>query len=243
MDALQEGCHLFIEKPLSTNLQEAVDIVGLARGRSLKVAVGHQYRLCPSLAEARRRLEQGAIGKLRLVTATLVRPWLATQQGAEEGWRFDRKVAGGGILADAGDHLIDALLWTTGTAAQEVCVVQDAPETGLDLVTAAAIRLIDGTPVTLSVSGVSAGSLFELNYFGEQGRLRVTDQALEAHDTTGSFHQVPLPSAQESIDGNFVAALVRGAPLCCPADEALDTVRLIEAITRSASTRQFVRLM
>src|SRR6478672_10717427 len=36
MDALQAGCHVFIEKPLSTNLQEAVDIVGLARGRSLK---------------------------------------------------------------------------------------------------------------------------------------------------------------------------------------------------------------
>ena len=51
MDALQAGSHVFIEKPLSTNVQEAADIVGLARGRSLKVAVGHQFRLCPSLAE------------------------------------------------------------------------------------------------------------------------------------------------------------------------------------------------
>ena len=58
MDALQAGCHVFIEKPLSTNVQEAADIVGLARGRSLKVAVGHQYRLCPSLAEARRHLKR-----------------------------------------------------------------------------------------------------------------------------------------------------------------------------------------
>ena len=31
MDALQAGCHVFIEKPLSTNLQEAADIVSLAR--------------------------------------------------------------------------------------------------------------------------------------------------------------------------------------------------------------------
>ena len=81
-----------------------------------KVAVGHQYRLCPSLEEARRRLEQGAIGPLRLVTATLARPWLAAQAGRGKSWRFDRKIAGGGILADAGDHLIDALLWTTGRA-------------------------------------------------------------------------------------------------------------------------------
>jgi len=244
MDALQAGCHVFIEKPLSTNLQEAVDIVGLARGRALKVGVGHQYRLCPSIIEARRRLEQGAIGKLRLVTATLAGPWLATQQGAREGWRFDRKVDGGGILADAGDHLIDALLWTTGRAAQEVCVVQDELEPGLDLVTAAAIRLLDGTPVALAVSGVSPGSLFELNLFGEQGRMRATDQMLEVDDAAGSLrHQVPLPSTTESIDGNFVNALLRGTPLCCPAHEALDTVRLIEAIAQSASARQFVRLI
>ena len=54
MDALQGGCHVFIEKPLSTNPQEAVDIVGVARGRSRKVGVGHQYRLSPSFLEARR---------------------------------------------------------------------------------------------------------------------------------------------------------------------------------------------
>src|SRR5262249_6230645 len=61
MDALQAGCHVFIERPLSTNLQEAADIVGLARARDLKVGVGHQYRLAPSLVEARRRLTQGVI--------------------------------------------------------------------------------------------------------------------------------------------------------------------------------------
>ena len=69
MDALQAGCHVFIEKPLSTNVQEAADIVSLARGRNLKVGVGHQFRLCPSLIEARRRLADGVIGPVRLVTA------------------------------------------------------------------------------------------------------------------------------------------------------------------------------
>jgi predicted dehydrogenase len=59
-DTLQASRHVFIQKPISTNVQEAADIVGLARGRSLKVAVEHQYRLCPSLAEARRHLQEAA---------------------------------------------------------------------------------------------------------------------------------------------------------------------------------------
>src|SRR5579883_3417824 len=78
MDALQAGCHVFIEKPLSTNVQEAVDIVGLAKGRSRKVGVGHQYRLRPTLVEARRRLTSGQIGRPHLITATLAQPWLAS---------------------------------------------------------------------------------------------------------------------------------------------------------------------
>lgn len=242
MDGLQADCHLFIEKPLSTNVQEAADIVGLARGRNRKVGVGHQYRLFSSLVEARRRLSSGAIGPLRLVTATLAQDWLASHSGAENSWRFDPKVSGGGILADTGDQLIDALLWSTGQVAVEAAAVQNRLDSGLDLVTAAAVRLADGTPVTLAISGVSPGPLFELNYFGERGRLRATDQTLLEELGDAPAQAVPLAEAAESIDENFVAAVLTGAPLCCPADEALDTVRLLEAIARSAATGQAVRL-
>jgi predicted dehydrogenase len=242
IDALQAGCHVFIEKPLSTNVQEAADIVGLARGRALKAGVGHQFRLSPSLVEARRRLAAGTIGPLRLVTATLAQPWLATHGGAENSWRLDPQVLGGGMLADAGNHLLDALLWTTGQVAVEVAAVQGRSESGLDVVTAAAVRLADGTPATLAVSGVAPGNLFELTYFGERGRLQVTDHRLVEELGSAPGEELALPEPTESIDGNFVAAVIGDAPLCCPADQALDTVRLLEAVTRSAATGQVARL-
>jgi predicted dehydrogenase len=242
MDALQAGCHVFIEKPLSTNVQEAVDIVGLARGRGRKVGVGQQYRLRPSLVEARRMLAAGTIGRLRLVTATLAQPWLATHGGAENSWRFDPRVAGGGILADAGDHLLDALLWTTNQVAVEAAAVQGRFESGFDVVTAAAIRLADGTPATLAVVGVTPGTLFELTYFGEAGRLHATDTGLVEQRAGAPPRAVELAETNESIDGNFVSAILADQPLCCPADQALDTVRLLEAVSRSAATGQVVSL-
>jgi predicted dehydrogenase len=241
MDALQADCHLFIENPLSTNLQEAVDVAGLARNRNLKVGVGHQFRLRPSLAEARRRVAEGAIGPVRLVTATLAQPWLSAQHSAETSWRFDPN-AGGGMLADAGDHMIDALLWTTGQLAVEASAVQCREASGLDVVTAAALRLADGTAANLGLSGVSAGNLFELTYFGERGWLRATDTVLEEETVAATRREVPLPEPSETIDGNFVSAVVAGTPLCCPADQALETVRLLEGIARSAATGQVVRL-
>lgn len=246
MDALQSDIHVFIEKPLSTNTQEAADVVNLARGRKLKVGVGHQYRLRPSLVEARKRLAADAVGPLRLVTAALAEPWLARQQerGGESSWRFDPKLAGGGLLADAGDHLIDALLWTTGRTPLEVFAVQSRLPSGLDVVTAATIRLQEDVPATVALSGVSQGSLFELNFFGERGRIHATDSLLEIDQGDGSpARRVELPEPSESIDANFLAALRGLGPLCCSAEDALETVRLSEAVARSAATGQVVQLV
>ncbi len=242
MDGLQVGCHVFIEKPLSTNAQEADDIVKLARARERIVGVGHQFRLRPSLIEARTRLRAGSIGAVRLVTATLSTPWLARHQEKADAWRLDPRVSGGGILADVGDHLLDALLWTTGSRAVEVAAFQNRLSPGLDVVTAAAIRLGDGTLATLGLSGICANGLFELTYFGETGRIRVTDAQFAAAIGDGPEEAIGLPASSETIDGDFVAAVSESRPPCCPADQALDTVRLLEAITRSATSGQVVRL-
>ena len=197
MDALQAGCHVFIEKPLSTNPQEADDIVGLARGRGRKVGVGHQYRLAPSLVEARRRLLDGAIGPVRLIQATMAAPWLSTHAGAEDSWRFDPKTSGGGILFDVGDHLVNTLLWTCGQTAIEVLALQERLASGADVVTAAALKLSNGALATLAITGVSLRQLFALSYFGERGRLRATADALTQEWDDGREEIVDFPAPEK----------------------------------------------
>ncbi len=124
-------------------------------------------------------------------------PWLRAA-GAENSWRFDPKVSGGGILADAGDHLLDALLWSTGQVATDVAAVQNRLESGLDLVTAAAIRLADGTPgdvsrlrshsgpLLKSISSVNGGNFGKpkrpcSNNLVTHGRGRSTGQGVREH--------------------------------------------------------------
>jgi len=242
MDALQAGCHVFIEKPLSTNVQEAVDIVNVARTRGRKVAVGHHFRLLSSLVLARRLLAEGSIGRLRLVTATLSQPWLEAHKSPEHAWRFDPRFAGGGILADSGIQLIDALLWTTAQPADLVSAIQAREESGLDVVTTAAIRLADGTLATIAISGVSPGPLFELVYHGETARLRASETTLTSESSDGRMTSIALPEPVGSVDADFVRAVLEGSAPCCPADQALDSVRLLEAMTRSATIGQFVGL-
>ncbi len=95
----------------------------------------------------------------------------------------------------------------------------------------------------MPISGISPEGLFALEYFGELGRLRATDQTLEEERIGTPRRDVALPVSTETIDGNFVAALAHDSALCCPAEQAIDTVRLLEAIARSAATGQVVRLI
>ena len=244
MDGLQAGCHLFIEKPLSTNVQEAVDIASVARVRDRKVAVGHHFRLFPSLIRARAMVAEGSIGTLRLVTATLAQPWLESHRSPEHAWRFDPRFAGGGILADSGIQLVDALLWTTGQAADMVSAIQVRESSGLDLVTTASIRLTGGTLATIAISGVSPDSLFELVFQGETGRLRATrHHARRGRGWWAKWFRLIC----RNRSGSVVAPTSRrrfsdGFPLCCPGEEALNSVRLLEAMARSATIGQFVGL-
>lgn len=242
LDALQAGCHVFVEKPLSTNPQEAMDLVRLARGRGKLVGVGHQYRLRPSLVEIRRRLHDGKIGRVRSAVAVMAAPWLASHGGADQGWRFDPKVSGGGILADAGDHLLDALLWITGRSVSEVAAFQDRLETGLDVVDAVAMKLDSGAVATLVLDGTTSANHFELTFYGDRGAMRATGSSIQTWGPDGVGAPESMDEPSESIDANFVRAVREGASLSCPAEEALETVKLQDAIARSAATGQVVRL-
>ena len=104
-------------------------------------------------------------------------------------------------MADAGDHLIDALLWSTGQKGQEVAAIQSHREPVIDLVTVATIRLTNGTPVALAVSGISSGACFALTYDGQNARLHATDLSLE-QEQAGMVHRLavalPVPRKQST---------------------------------------------
>ena len=61
---LEHGVHIDIEKPLCTNLEEADEVVTLARAKGVQIAVHHQGRLSPYLQAAHQVFKQGRIGKL-----------------------------------------------------------------------------------------------------------------------------------------------------------------------------------
>lgn len=62
--ALAAGAHVYCEKPFTTTLAEADDLLARAAAAQRRIAVAHQGRLAPETLALRRRIEDGALGEL-----------------------------------------------------------------------------------------------------------------------------------------------------------------------------------
>jgi predicted dehydrogenase len=92
--AADHGCHVYMEKPFCRNLTEADQIVQAFEMRHLKLAIAHQSRWAPTLAVARREIQNGLIGQVLEIRA----------RGKE-----DPRRGGGEDLWVLGSHALDLM--------------------------------------------------------------------------------------------------------------------------------------
>jgi predicted dehydrogenase len=64
MAALGAGAHLYMEKPITTTLAEADEILALAEKKKLKIVVAHQMRMGPSVMFLKKQVDGGLLGDL-----------------------------------------------------------------------------------------------------------------------------------------------------------------------------------
>ena len=60
---LQAGKHVFLEKPIAVTLDEADELIALAKKNDLKFTIGYSQRFNPKYAYVRRCIRDGTIGK------------------------------------------------------------------------------------------------------------------------------------------------------------------------------------
>src|SRR5262249_43073886 len=78
-------------------------------------------------------------------------------------------------------------------------------------------------------------ALFALEDLGELGRLRAPDPTLEEEPIGSSRQGIPWPAPTQTPDGDFLVAPPDKTPPCFPAPQALNTLRLRQAIACSLS--------
>lgn len=112
MAAIQAGCHILLEKPLTLSLAEAEQLLEAAAHKGVQIAVGHIYRFFPMVQDLQADLSAGRFGKI-LYGDVKVR-WGHDQsyydQSAWRGtWAHD-----GGALMNQSIHALDLMIWLLG---------------------------------------------------------------------------------------------------------------------------------
>lgn len=105
--ALEAGCHVVVEKPLATSVEDLARVLAAERASGRLVSVVHELRVSEQWELIRREIEQGAIGTPMAGLYSLFRrPF----RGGSGGWRHDPARVGSWILEEP-VHFLDLLVW------------------------------------------------------------------------------------------------------------------------------------
>jgi predicted dehydrogenase len=105
------GIPFFMEKPLATSALQARDLVAALAEKPITHMVGYMTRYIDSFERGRALVASGCLGRIQRVSGTI---YVSQRFDRGQGWRYDRKVSGGGVLLSQGSHLLDLLVWYFG---------------------------------------------------------------------------------------------------------------------------------
>lgn len=114
--ALAAGAHVLIEKPLTLSLEQADQILELARLNNRKVAVGHIYRFFPLVQAVRADLVSGHFGRV-LYGDVKVRWGHGQDYYDQAAWRGTWSQDGGALMNQS-VHALDLMTWLLGQAVE-----------------------------------------------------------------------------------------------------------------------------
>jgi predicted dehydrogenase len=70
--ALENGKHIFVEKPFTSNSAQAEELIALAAKKNLKIMVDHTFLFTPAVQKIKELLQEGELGKLYYYDSTRV---------------------------------------------------------------------------------------------------------------------------------------------------------------------------
>ncbi|MGO1591290.1 MAG: Gfo/Idh/MocA family protein [Ancrocorticia sp.] len=194
--AIEAGKPFWIEKPMGVSASESKDIAVSAAQAGLVTSVGFNYRHVPAIEKAREIVRSGRLGRITNVRCWLMADYASFPEGPLT-WRYDRELAGAGVVGDLMSHGADLVQYVCGRIAS-VSALTDTfiPErpiptsvgvghsgwevsdelgaVGNEDYVAMIVRLANGVVGTLESSRVSVGprSEYSIEVYGTDGSLR-----------------------------------------------------------------------
>lgn len=263
--ALEAGCAVVVDKPLTVTAEQGRGLIELARERGQLLSVFQNRRWDGDFRTAAEVIASGRLGRVHRFESRFER-WRPQLKG---GWRerADR-AEGSGLLYDLGSHLVDQALTLFGPAAgvyAEADVRRLDAETDDD--TFIALTHAEGTRSHLWVSATapelgprfrvlgSAAAYVSVGLDNQEDQLRAGMTPLDEGfgvlpparhgrvGAEGAYETYPtLPGRYTDYYTAMAAALRGEGPVPVDPSDSVAALEVIEAARRSADTGQVVEL-
>lgn len=188
LNALENGKHVYMDKPLCLDLAEACDMAAAATAHPAQTTqMTFQYRFVPALMKAKRLIDDGALGRLFSARVCYLHAGYV-DPNRPYSWRLDVSKSGrGGALFDLGSHVIDLTRHLLGEFSEvfhckETFIkerpLKDDPSikkpVDVDDLSILLFRLANGAVGTLESSRIANGVQDELRFeaHGSDGAIR-----------------------------------------------------------------------
>ena len=117
--ALKAGKPVYVEKPITVSAASVEKMMAMEKQYEGKVSVAHYRRGLPLFNKIKQLVNDGAIGKVKLILLKTLQPPVSkiiTQ--TEDNWRINPEISGGGLFHDLSPHQLDIMYWIFGKPQQ-----------------------------------------------------------------------------------------------------------------------------
>jgi predicted dehydrogenase len=177
---LEAGIHVICDKPMTTTVEDAVELAAIVERTGLIFGLTHTYTGYPMIRQMREMVLGGELGPIRMIQSEYAQDWLATPleaSGAKQAdWRTDPARSGpGGCLGDIGTHAFHLACFTTGLSCEALAaeVTTFVPGRRVDDNVQVMLRFSGGAKAGLWASQIAVGeeNNLTLRIYGEKGSL------------------------------------------------------------------------
>jgi myo-inositol 2-dehydrogenase / D-chiro-inositol 1-dehydrogenase len=168
--AAERGKHILVEKPLSTTLEDALEIQKIVKAHAIKLCVVHNWRYAPSVRRVATRISNGYLGNIVTIhglgLTSFPSSWTLNT------WLYHQ----GGVLYDFGPHVIDMILYMKNFSPVKTVYAAggDFSQGNMDFINyvVLTIEFVDGSVVTTDLSWMTASVLkFTIDIHGTAGNI------------------------------------------------------------------------
>ncbi len=250
--AIAAGKHVFVEKPLTLDLNSALVVADAARKAGLILAVGFTRRFHPSVVELRLRARDGRLGS---IVAMVAQHTTSTVQFiAPDNWRASAEEAPGGAFTAVGVHSLDNMIEFAGRVRDLRCVTARNYPGPSDDTTTVMLRF-DGGATGLIFCSVATATNFELTTYGTKGLVEISRTDLSRFRfaptaTAAPTAAVPAPPNEilqfpgfDMLHAEmtaFARAIRDGKPYPVPIADVLHGMAAFDAVVESAKRGEIV---